>query len=83
MLVLFVCAGNSIPHDTVQRSGRKKTFLCAGDKSLREDYASPADDIIKSAWTEKKGRVGVRKMGLKQEMERLYLNERGSALMPV
>lgn len=72
MLVLFVCAGNTIPHDTVQRKGRNKT-LCAGEWSLREDYARKADDIIKSAWTEKKGWVGVRKMGFKREMERLYL----------
>ena len=66
MLVLFVCACNSVPHDTLQKRGRKKTFLCAGEKSPREGYASPADDIIKSAWTEKKGRVGVRKIGFKQ-----------------
>lgn len=68
----------------MQKRGKKKTFLCTEEKPLREDYASPTDDITKSAWTEeKKGRVGVRKMGFKLGMERLILNERGSALMPV
>lgn len=59
-----VCAGNSISHDTSQRTGRKETFLSAGEKSLREDYASPADDIIKSAWTEKKRKGGCKKDGI-------------------
>ena len=81
--MLFVGAGNSSPHYTVQRRDRKKTFLCTAEESLREDYTSPADDIIKSACTEKKGRVGVRKMGFKQGMERQCLNERGYSLMPV
>lgn len=77
-LISFMCASChvtaiclcSIPHDTVQRRSREKSFLCAGEKSLREDYASPADDIIKSVWTEKKGRVGVRKMGFKRGIEK-------------
>lgn len=65
MLVLFVGAGNSIPHDIVQRRGRKKTFLWAGEKSLWEDYTSPADDIIKWACTEKKRKGGCKKDGIR------------------
>lgn len=62
MLVLFVCAGKSIPHNTVQRKGRKKTFLYAEEKSLREDYASPDNDIIKSGQKKRKG--GCKKDGI-------------------
>lgn len=33
-----VCLCNSIFHHTVQRRGIKKSFVCAGEKSLGEDY---------------------------------------------
>lgn len=68
-LVLFVCAAFLVIQ--CQKRCRKIRFLSAEENSLRGDYASRADDIIKSAWTEKKGRVGVRKMGLKWGIERL------------
>lgn len=63
MLVLLVCKGNCISHDIEQNRGKKK-----GEMSLRDDYVSPANDIIKSVRTEKKGRVGVRKMRFNQGM---------------
>lgn len=39
--------------------GEEKCFICAGEKkSLWVDYASPTDDITKSAWTGERGECG-------------------------
>lgn len=59
-----ICLWNSLLRDIVQKRGKKKTFLCTEEKHLREDYASPADDITKSAWTEKKRKGGCKEDGI-------------------
>ncbi|TNN88376.1 hypothetical protein EYF80_001158 [Liparis tanakae] len=47
----------------MRRKGKveRDAFFAEEKRSHREDYASPADDIIKSAWTERGGKMGFRR----------------------